>query len=166
MLTYASMRSITNDNVDWKPGLWSWSQSLDPGPKQFWMVGAWAKNFLDGGARSLKIWVPVQASYTNNTCFFCFFGPNCSGAGTSQDVGGRAKKVRCPEPEPEVWVPAPLPCWKPRCSSSLWILLREVTFTTTTPLSWNGWLYFTTSASKLVSGFCFGSFWKRGTLIG
>ena len=146
--------------------VWSRSQSLDPEPKQFWMVGAWAKNFLDGGARSLKIWVPVQASYTNNTCFFLFFWTKLfwSRSQTSQDVGGRAKQIRCPEPE--VWVPAPLPCWKPRSSSTLWILLREVTFTTTTPLSWNGWLHFTTSASKLVSGFCFGSFWKRGTLIG
>jgi len=27
------------------------------------------------------IWVPVQASYTNNTMLFLCFGPNCSGAG-------------------------------------------------------------------------------------
>jgi len=29
--------------------------------------------------------------YTNNTIFFLFFGPNCSGAGD--------KKMRCPEPD-------------------------------------------------------------------
>jgi len=31
-------------------------------------------------------------------------------------------------------------------------LLCEVTFTITKSLSWNGWFYFTTSASNLVSG--------------
>jgi len=48
-----------------------------------------------------EISVPVQAIYANNTMFFLFFGPNCSGAGAkkSQDVGAGAKKIRCPELE-------------------------------------------------------------------
>jgi len=41
-----------------------------------------------------EIRVPVQAIYTNNIMFFLLFGPNCSGAGD--------KKIRCPEPEPEI----------------------------------------------------------------
>jgi len=40
-----------------------------------------------------EIWVPVQASYTNNTMFFLFFGPNCSGDG--------AKNLKMLEPEPK-----------------------------------------------------------------
>jgi len=28
-----------------------------------------------------EIWVPVQASYRNDTMCVLFFGPNCSGAG-------------------------------------------------------------------------------------
>jgi len=32
-----------------------------------------------------EIWVPVQASCTNNAMFFLFFGPNCSGAGAKDD---------------------------------------------------------------------------------
>jgi len=43
-----------------------------------------------------EIWVPVQASYTNNTMFFLFFGPNCSGAGAG------AKNLKMLEPEPEI----------------------------------------------------------------
>jgi len=39
----------------------------------------------------LEIWVTVQASYTNNTMYFLFFGPNCSGAG--------AKNLKMLEPE-------------------------------------------------------------------
>jgi len=38
-----------------------------------------------------EIWVPVQGSYTNNTMFFLFFGPNCSGAG--------AKNLKMLEPK-------------------------------------------------------------------
>jgi len=28
-----------------------------------------------------EVWVPFQASYTNYTMFFLFFGPSCSGVG-------------------------------------------------------------------------------------
>jgi len=38
-----------------------------------------------------EIWVPVQASYTNNTMFFLFFGENCS----------EAEKFKTLEPEPK-----------------------------------------------------------------
>jgi len=38
-----------------------------------------------------EIWVPVQASYTNNTMFFYSFGPDCSGTG--------AKNLKMLEPE-------------------------------------------------------------------
>jgi len=44
------------------------------------------------------------------------------------------------------------------------VLLCEVTFTTTTSLSWNGWFHFTTSASKLVSGSVLGVLEACGTL--
>jgi len=40
-----------------------------------------------------EIWVPVQASYANNTMFFLFFWTKCSGAG--------AKNLKMLEPEPK-----------------------------------------------------------------
>jgi len=52
-----------------------------------------------------EIWVPVQASYANNTIFFCFLDQSCYGAAAG------AKKIRYPELEPEfeIWVSAPQP---------------------------------------------------------
>jgi len=58
-----------------------------------------------------EIWDLVQGSYTKKSYVFSVFldqivlelGPK------SQDVGARAKKIRCPEPEPEVCAPAPQP---------------------------------------------------------
>jgi len=44
-------------------------------------------------------------------------------------------------------------------------LLCEVTFTTTTSLSWNGWFHFTTCASKLVSGSVLGVFGGMASYI-
>jgi len=50
-----------------------------------------------------EIWVPAQATFSNNTIIFLFFGPNCSGA------GAKNLKMLELEPEPEISVPAPQP---------------------------------------------------------
>jgi len=51
----------------------------------------------------LEIWVPVQASYTNNTMFFSVFWTKLfwSRSQKVQDDGTGTKKIRCPELEPE-----------------------------------------------------------------
>jgi len=58
-----------------EPGLWRGSRKL---------FRWWSRKFWFQFKRVIKI---IQM-------FFLFFGPNCSGAGD--------KKMRCPEPEPEI----------------------------------------------------------------
>jgi len=76
------------------------------------MVGAGAKNF-EMVEPEPEIWVPVpqaqirfegQASYTNNTSFFLIFWTKLFRSQSQKllVVGAGAKKIRCPEPEPEI----------------------------------------------------------------
>jgi len=66
----------TRDNAPMQCQAELWSRSprhfgwLQPEPKIFYMVEP-----------EPKIWVPVQATYANNSVFFLFCGPNYSGAG-------------------------------------------------------------------------------------
>jgi len=114
--------------VIWRCGLcygyfgkrYTQTRAVDPDPKQFWMAGAGAKDFQTVEPEP-EIWVPVpqiyfggQASSTNNTMFFSDFLTKLFWSRSQKllDVGAGAKNLRCPEPEPEIWAPAPQPWHK------------------------------------------------------
>jgi len=59
------------------------TKAVKPEPKLFWMAGGGAKYFFTVETEP-EIWVPVQASSTNNTMFFLVFGPYCPGTGAKK----------------------------------------------------------------------------------